>query len=79
MVESIEIYPNPSQGIIQLESSIIFSSLEVFSTKGKQLLIINEPTNKIDLSSIPRGVYILKFKSENATFVRKLILSNSSF
>jgi len=49
-----------------------FLSVEVFDVYGKLVLSTNE--SKIDLSSQPSGIYILKVKSLNSVVTMKRVI-----
>ena len=73
------IYPNPASDHITIESDgFNIASLEVVDLTGKRILR-NEPGTPrervtLDLHA-PAGVYLLKIRSVNATYYRKLIVN----
>lgn len=75
---NFEIYPNPSNGSVFINTDEEFDELliEVFDMKGQSIhsdLIY--PENKhLNLNGINAGIYILKCKTENTIFTQKLIL-----
>ena len=70
-VEKVKIYPNPATDFIYIDTSLP-AAVEILNMQGSQLMkiIASSAKTKIDLSSIPPGVYLLKMDSEK---------SNSSF
>ena len=79
----IVIYPNPSTGIVYLESaspeSVIFEAVEVVNLAGKKVYDaqITNPISKVKarLNSLPDGVYFFKIKPLNHNeFIRKIII-----
>jgi polyhydroxybutyrate depolymerase len=66
---SVNIYPNPSEGIVSIEGSFSFATL--FDINGK--LLIETSKDKIDLSSYAKGVYFIRIISENKTIIKKLV------
>ena len=70
-----KIYPNPSQsGIFKIQrNGTSEMQISVFNILGKQLLKKNASTNEIDISNFSEGIYMLKIKSRNQTWVQKLI------
>ncbi|XOV68393.1 MAG: zinc-dependent metalloprotease [Fluviicola sp.] len=69
------VMPNPTDGIIHIESEEIVKSIEVFNPQGERI-VINEPNAQketVDLSSFAAGVYIVRI-SDGATFAHKRIV-----
>jgi hypothetical protein len=58
------VFPNPSPGIINLQSSLEIKSVKVYNTSG---VLINTEVDKnvINLSQYPRGLYLLYILTEN--------------
>ncbi len=68
------IYPNPTQGIVNISNFREVSSISIYSISG--CLIDNVDLvsgNGIDLSSYKKGIYMLKISSEDGTYFKKLI------
>lgn len=61
-VEELSLFPNPSDGIINIRSDKNYQ-LEIFSVEGK--IILNDFGNQIDISGIQNGTYFLKIRQEN--------------
>ncbi|MDC0314032.1 T9SS type A sorting domain-containing protein [Flavobacteriales bacterium] len=56
---SLSIYPNPSNtGLIQLNTSIVNSDINVYSIEGKQINF-TKSNNVIDISDNEKGVYLI--------------------
>ena len=56
---SLSIYPNPSStGLIQLNTSIVNSDINVYSIEGKQINF-TQSNNVIDISDNEKGVYLI--------------------
>ena len=80
---SLSIYPNPSNGIVNIDLEINdLSALEisVFNVLGEEVYkfkandFIGEYANSIDLSSKTKGVYLLKIRTSNSLINRKLVI-----
>ena len=70
----IKIYPVPSSDeIIVSSTSDVIKNIKIFDTLGKMLLNKNVGFNKttIDISQLPKGVYILKTDKSTNKFVVK--------
>jgi len=72
-----EIYPNPAKSFFVIRSSFPVKEIEIFDVSGKLIKEIafssyKEP--KILLNGIKTGVYLLKIKTENKEFTKKLVI-----
>ncbi len=70
--QTIVIYPNPGNGLLNLESVDEVISMQCYDATGKQLdcLLVN---NSIDISLLANGVYYFKINTANATKVLSYI------
>ncbi len=79
---SVSIYPNPSEGeiTVNMEGMAVGDKylLSVFSLNGKQVLkkefIYSGSPEKIDLSALNKGNYIVNITSANINYSNKLVL-----
>ncbi len=73
---SINLYPNPTTGVINIENSDN-SLITVFNILGEAVTIIeNAPaTTKIDISNQPVGAYFVKVESNNNVITKKVVLT----
>jgi len=73
---NISLYPNPSNGWVELSGIKDFNKIEIFNASGKltrTLAIENQDQYKLNLSDLPGGVYQLKFTGNSAVAIKKLI------
>ena len=58
----IKIFPNPSSGVIQIQSDLPFENLTIYNSTGKIIREINakDQVVNLDLSSEDQGIYFLK-------------------
>ena len=70
---SIKLYPNPVFNTLYIEdgNADIISEIKIYSIQGN--LIINAKGNQIDVSSLPRGTYLIKITNETSKVVKKFI------
>ena len=74
---AVKIYPNPSNGIFNLEygNDSKLNQVNVYDGFGKMILSFNEEDLKtIDLSSYNSGVYFLEIITEQETISKKITL-----
>ncbi|WP_397447599.1 T9SS type A sorting domain-containing protein [Polaribacter sp. R77954] len=71
------VYPNPSNGIVNIKSNISFAKIELFSILGKKVFETTSiQNNQIDVSHINAGVYLLRLlDNNNKTKTKKLIIN----
>jgi hypothetical protein len=63
------IYPNPTKGVFNVDLSNVTnaSKLEVYNAFGQMVISneVNSYTTKIDMDSMPKGIYIVRIKEGN--------------
>ena len=77
ITNEINIFPNPSNGIIQISSNNDFSSVTIINIFGKivyQTENDNDKTEIIDISGINAGIYIVQIKSNNNNIAYKKLI-----
>ena len=71
----ISIYPNPANNFIKVESEVEINTVEIYSTLGKLVKTYENlsqyPT--LDISNLPKGMYMLKVNSAKKNSLFKLI------
>ena len=71
---SVNIYPNPTNSKIFIESDSKMSTIEVYDLVGKKMNInANFDEKSIDVSSLSVGTYILRLVSENGNATRRFL------
>jgi hypothetical protein len=71
--DDIIIYPNPSTGILNSNGFANIKYAELYDINGKKLFDKQIFTNRIDISSLARGLYFIKLISEEGSIVRKFV------
>ena len=70
----VSVYPNPVSEFVTISSELEINNIEVFNLLGKR--VIGEAkleNNNLNVSSLSKGVYLIKLISGNAVATRKLI------
>lgn len=71
-LKEINIYPNPTSDYIYISGNKKINTLELYNVNGQKVL--QSKGNTIDISSLTKGVYILKtFTENNEVFTNKII------
>ncbi|MBT3421499.1 MAG: DUF5011 domain-containing protein, partial [Bacteroidetes bacterium] len=80
---SMEVYPNPSNGVFNLTVNMPASEnvvISVLNLLGEEIMTINDGQLKteqfvLDLSNQASGVYILKAQTDSKTMIERIVLS----
>jgi hypothetical protein len=68
----LSVYPNPTDGVINIEIDQEIEKIELFNSIGQ--MVLEGSKSKIDLSHLKNGVYYLKVRgTSNKIFVGKII------
>jgi len=70
------VYPNPATLNIQISSTIntTIDKITIYNQLGQKVLNTNNVSNKINVSNLESGLYILEIKSVNLRIRKKLII-----
>jgi hypothetical protein len=78
--ESIVLYPNPTQGNVQIESTEdlpVNTKVLVFDLMGKQqaveALITDSRQVKLDMTALPQGIYIVNVQGEGVNQIFRVV------
>lgn len=69
----IAVYPNPTTGLINVDVNESFDAV-VYNYQGQVMMRTNDNKGKIDISSLPSGVYFVEIRNEKYFIVEKIIL-----
>ncbi len=73
LATDIAIYPNPSHGIVNINSKHIIDTVDVFSILGYKVAEFKTST-QLDLSQLTSGIYLLKIIAEGKTTTKKIVI-----
>lgn len=73
LLNTISIYPNPVKDILYIQSNIKVLKFEIYDISGRKLSSNSVSNDKIDLSDLKTGNYILKLYTENRTINSKIV------
>ena len=71
--QGLKLFPNPVSSMLQIESTFPIDKFEIHSLLGQKMLEINQGFERIDLTALAQGIYIVKVSGENGTAVKKLM------
>lgn len=69
----ISIYPNPVKDEILIKSKLYIKKVEIYSLSGSLLIIENHFNEKISMSTLPKGIYLLKIYTEKGSVVNRIV------
>lgn len=73
MLNSVNIYPNPTNGVIYVNSNEVIEKVTIRSILGDLILVTN--SKEIDISAYPNGVYLIEVTTKKLKIVKKIVLS----
>jgi hypothetical protein len=62
---AIEIYPNPSSSQITINTTDQIQAIRIIDLTGKTVRTVTQNTRKIDVSRLPKGLYVLQLTTAN--------------
>jgi hypothetical protein len=73
---SVDIYPNPVKNELFINTQLNLKSVEIYDVTGKQILRLDDIENdkSINLSSLKKGIYLVKLKTPSGDFQTKKII-----
>ncbi|SFU28075.1 Por secretion system C-terminal sorting domain-containing protein [Pustulibacterium marinum] len=71
-LETLKLYPNPASTFFTVKGNLILEQIQLFNTQGQLLLTTSE--NKVDVSNLSSGIYMVQITSEGKSVTKKLLL-----
>jgi len=71
--QSLQIYPNPTNGMLYINGDIEWSNCMVYSLQGGLIKQYAYTTSEIDISSFPSGIYLIELISNEKKSVHKVV------
>jgi len=70
----VNIYPNPSNGIVHIEMNIPISKVTVVDVKGRVLIesVLNNNTGTLNTSTLANGIYFLRIVTTSGVITKQL-------
>jgi hypothetical protein len=72
---SVTVYPNPTNGKVQIQSSDIMESLEIYDTYGKLIgtETVNSNEANVDLTGYAKGTYFVRVTTERGVVTKRVV------
>ena len=73
--KAIKLFPNPVNDILQIRNSnnVAINKIEIFNILGKRVQVLNEPKIFINVSSLPKGIYLMNIISEKGVTTKRIV------
>ena len=71
--DKLQIFPNPTQNEIFIESELQIKRVEIYSIVGNLVFSESNFKDKISISALPIGIYTLKIYTNEGMVVRKVV------
>ena len=68
------VYPNPAKNEIKISTQVQLQNAKVYTLLGKTMLHVNYPSERLDVSSLHAGIYLMSLTSEEGAVVNKKII-----
>jgi endonuclease I len=75
---AITIYPNPSNNVVTIESTISLEEIDIITINGQVIQQIKKPifdNNNYSISNLPIGFYFLKLSTNNTSITKKVLIN----
>ena len=69
----IEVYPNPFEDVITINTSVVPDAIDILDLTGKVILPVSINEKSISLAHLQSGIYILKITIEGTDLIKRLI------
>jgi hypothetical protein len=67
----LKVYPNPVSNVLTIETNDATGSFQILNLLGQQVLSGKTTAQRIDVSALPQGSYVLKVGAEQVKFVKQ--------
>ena len=76
-IEEITLYPNPVRTIMNLNNSanVNINAMQIFNINGDLVLKVENSFEKVDLTKLNSGIFLVKVKTDKRTFVKKILVN----
>lgn len=69
----VSVFPNPVSDFINIKSNEVIKSVTLYNSSGALVKTENNNSSKIDISSLPKGNYIISIETESGIETKKII------
>jgi hypothetical protein len=69
---NIRLFPNPTTGLVQL-TNVVADHVQVFDNQGRLVMQVNHPGSRLDISTVPAGMYFLKIAEGEQVYTARVV------
>lgn len=69
----ISVFPNPTSDVVNIKAASTIASVDILDLKGSLVRNYNDGKSQINISDLPKGVYMLKVKTKTTELTKKII------
>ncbi|MGC3979401.1 MAG: T9SS type A sorting domain-containing protein [Paludibacteraceae bacterium] len=70
---NISLYPNPASDCVFIRSDVGVQRVAIYDLTGSLVLTLNSVTQGVDISQLPRGIYIVQLNTEKGIYLQKIM------
>jgi hypothetical protein len=74
LLNTTSLYPNPTTGIVNLNSTSQFEKVRIYNMDGRLMNSIMKPENEVDMSELNKGIYLFEIEHKNNILERKKVV-----
>ena len=76
---NIDVYPNPASDVLNISIPYSYNTVSgrIVDVSGREVINLPNMTNKIDVSGLSNGMYILDVAIDNKSFQQKFVISKN--
>ncbi len=74
---NLTVYPNPSSGLVYITGAVVNDRIELTDLRGVVVFrsnVTSAESEKLDISSLATGTYLIKISGEKGTSIRQLVI-----
>lgn len=73
---NFQLYPNPARGYLYVQANAAVAQLDILDMSGRRVLQATLPGGpaRLDISSLPLGMYLARFSGAGGVAVKKLLI-----
>jgi beta-glucanase (GH16 family) len=71
---NLKVYPNPATDTLHIETTQIIDKVALFDLAGKLVFSESEQTNRLDVTKLKPGLYLVKIYSNQIVLNRKIFI-----